>query len=196
MKTTKLRYRLESGQPCVDVRIDSIDQLFDNRDPSPFRERDLDPGLAEYLRDASEDLKAQGPFRIVFWLDRLSPPGEVEHAVRSHFEDVLERLRRRSHLRRRTGQIALLIAVSLLVTLLSLAHLLSGILTGAMGAALREGLVIAGWVVMWRPVEVLLYDWIPAWRERKVISRVLHAPIDIRAGTGPSVPGATDRVTT
>lgn len=181
----KLRYRLENGQPCIDVRINSIDQLYDNRDPAPFRERDLDPGLGEYLYDASEDLRGHGLFRIVFWLDSSPPPGELEQALQSHFADWRERLRRKGRLRRRTGYIALLLAVILLVTLLSLAHFLSGILVGAIGAGVREGLVIAGWVVMWRPVEVLIYDWIPASHELKNVSRLLQAPIDVRAGSGP-----------
>ncbi len=184
MKPTDLRYRVEDGHPRVDVRVDGIEQLFDLRDPAPFRERDLDPGLEEYLRDAAEDLRGHGPFRIVFWLAAAPPPGELEHALRSHFADALERLRRQRRLRRRTGYVALAIATVLLVTLLSLAHLVDGRIAGAFGVGLREGLVIAAWVVMWRPVEVLLYDWIPAWRERGVVSRVLAAPIDIRVDAG------------
>ena len=72
------RYRLEEGVPCVDVKINNIEQLFDNRDPAPFRERDLDPGLAEYLRDAAEDLAVARTYRIVFWLENPCPPGEIE----------------------------------------------------------------------------------------------------------------------
>ena len=39
------RYRIEDGVHCVDIRIDKLDRLFDNRKPAPFRERDLDPAL-------------------------------------------------------------------------------------------------------------------------------------------------------
>jgi hypothetical protein len=28
-----------------------------------------------------------------------------------------------------------------------------------LGELLREGLLIGGWVEMWRPLEILLYDW-------------------------------------
>jgi hypothetical protein len=184
MKRSISRYRQENGQPCIDVRIDSIGQLFDNRDPAPFRERDLDPGLASYLRESSEEIGGRD-FRIVFWLDRIPPSGEIENALRSYFDNELDRLRRRSRQRRITGQIALVIAVVLLVTLLSLAHLCRDIVPGALGVGLREGIVIAAWVVMWRPVEVLVYDWIPDWHERKIISRLLEAPIDVREGKGP-----------
>jgi hypothetical protein len=47
----KSRYRLEGGQPILDIRVESMEPLFDNHDPAPFRNRDLDPALVEYLID-------------------------------------------------------------------------------------------------------------------------------------------------
>jgi hypothetical protein len=41
-------------------------------------------------------------------------------------------------------------------------------------------LVITGWVAMWRPLEVLLYDWWPLIDERRQVRRILSAPISIR----------------
>lgn len=185
MKPAGLRYRIEEGLPCVDVRIDSIERVFDNRDPAPFRERDLDPDLEQYLRDAGEDLRGRGPYRVVFWVDRAPPPGEIEQAFRAHFEDVLGRMDRQSRTRRRTGHVTLAIAVVLLALLLSLAHLVPGRLPGAFGIGLREGLVIAAWVVLWRPVENLIYDWIPLSNERRIVAGLLQARIDVRHGRGP-----------
>jgi hypothetical protein len=179
------RYRVENGEPCVDVRLSKLEQLFDNRDPAPFRERDLDPDLVEYLLEAGEDLGAHETFRIVFWLEKPCQPGEIEVAFRAHFEYEIDRLERRQRRQRRIGQVALLLGGALLVALLSLAQLVALVFTGSIGAALREGLLIAGWVVIWRPVELLLYDWIPVCRERRVMQRLLAMPIDVRIGSGP-----------
>ncbi len=93
---------MENGASVVDVTLASVEQLFDNRDPAPFRERDLDPGLAEYLVAAAEDLATHDPLRIVFWLVQPLPPGEIEAACRAHFEYEVARLarvrrRERSH---------------------------------------------------------------------------------------------------
>ena len=38
----KSRYREEDGVACIDILLVNILQLFDRRDPSPFREKDLD----------------------------------------------------------------------------------------------------------------------------------------------------------
>jgi len=181
------RYRVENGEPCVDVRIVNIEQLFDNRDPAPFRERDLDPDLVEYLLAAGEDLGSHATFRMVFWLEKPCQPGEIEAAVRAHFAYELDRLERRRRRQRRTGQIALLLGGTLIIALLSLAQVVGRAVPGSIGAALREGLVISSWVVMWRPVEILIYDWIPVRRERRVMQRLLAAPIDVRIGSGPEI---------
>ena len=165
--TSQHRYRRENGHACIDVRLNAIDQLFDNRDPAPFRERDLDPDLVEYLMAAGEDLAAAGAFKVVFWLAQPCVPDEVQTGYRAHFDYELERLWRRQRRQRRTGQVALFVGATLLVALLSLSQLLSGN-SSRSAIVLREGLAILSWVVMWRPVEALIYDWLPIRRERRM----------------------------
>lgn len=181
------RYRVEDGEPCIDLRITSAEQLFDNRDPAPFRERDLDPDLVEYLLEAGDDLVSHDSIRLVFWLEKPGQPAEIEAAVRAHFQYELDRLDRRRRRQRRSGQLSLLLGVVLIVALLSLAQLVASLVPGSVGAALREGLVISSWVVMWRPVQILVYDWIPVRRERRVMRRLLEARIDVRSGRGPEI---------
>jgi hypothetical protein len=36
----------------------------------------------------------------------------------------------------------------------------------------REGLLIGGWVAMWRPLEIFLYDWWPIRAEAKLMDRL------------------------
>jgi len=188
--TEQSRYRLENGEPCVDIKITAREQLFDNRDPAPFRERDLHPELSQYLLDAGEDLLGYRNFRVVFWLDKPDPPveAEIELAFQAHFEAVIARMRRSRIRRRRTGQLALLIAVILVIVLLALAQFVAQIAPNSLGAGLKEGLVISSWVVMWRPVEILIYDWIPTRHERRIATKLLAAAIDVRAGKGPAAP--------
>jgi hypothetical protein len=181
------RYRVENGEPVIDVRVATIDRLFDNRDPAPFRERDLDPDLVEYLLGAAEDLSSRAPsFRIVFWLEKQCTPHEVEAAFRAHFDYEIERLDRARRRQRRTGLVALLLGLIAISVLLAVAQLVGNELQGTIGVGLREGLVISCWVLMWRPVDVLLYEWIPWRRDRKVRARLLAAPLEVRIGEVPA----------
>src|SRR5512132_2113092 len=88
------RYRIENEEPIIDGRVASVERLFDNRDPAPFRARDLDPSLIEYLIGAAEDLVGSDRLRVVFWIEKPCEPGEIDAAFHAHFEYELDRLRR------------------------------------------------------------------------------------------------------
>ena len=189
MRERRLRYRIEEGMPCIDVGVQNIERLLDRRDPAPFRDRDLDPGLVEYLVEAAEDLGSHARLRVVFWLREEAPSQEVEVAFRAHFQDMVHRVERRNQQRLRMGASALLVGLVLLVLLFSLAQLVERTVTGAFGRALAEGTVILSWIVLWRPVEVLLFDWIPVREERRVVTRLLAASVEIRTGAAPEYAG-------
>ena len=173
--------------PCIDIKLQTVEQIFDNRDPAPFRERDLDPDLADLLLDAGEDLFSAGRYKVIFWLDKPCQPHEIESAFRAHFEYTIERLRRTRQRRRRVGQVSLLIGLVLVVALLALAQVVASGVGGAVGAGLREGLVISCWVVLWRPIEILVYDWIPMRYERRVAAKLLAAPVEVRGAATADV---------
>jgi hypothetical protein len=48
------------------------------------------------------------------------------------------------------------------------------------GEILRESLTIGGWVSMWRPLEIFLYDWWPIRREAQLSDRLAAMPVRIR----------------
>jgi len=45
---------------------------------------------------------------------------------------------------------------------------------------LHEGLLIVGWVAMWRPLEILLYDWWPLLRDARMYARIAQMPVELR----------------
>lgn len=181
------RYRTEGDVPCIDINVQRLEQLFDNRDPAPFRERDLDPDVAEYVLGAAADLAPHPSFTIVFWLEQAAPSVELEHAFRAHFAAELARQDRRRRRQRRSGAVMLIMGVALLPLLFALAQLVGASVAGSLGAGLKEGLVISSWVLLWRPVELLVYGWIPHRQERRLVERVLTAPISARRGRPPTV---------
>lgn len=177
---THPRYRVDAGAHCIDVRLTSIEQLFDNRDPAPFRSRDLDPDLLEYLVAAAEDLQAHGPMRVVLWFPAPVVADRLVPAYRAHFDYELARLARRRRRERRTALAQLALGALLLMLLVWLARLAGDL--PRLGAIAREGLTISAWVILWRPIQALVYDWIPAYRERRVLARLREAPVDVAVG--------------
>ena len=176
------RYRAEDGRFCIDIRIKNSQQLFDGRDPAPFRERDLDDAAVEYLVGALQELPRPAAIKLVFWISDEPAPqlpdATLFEAVRAHFRYQEERLDRliRQHVRR--GQLFLLVGTAILVFFLFLAELTAALPPGHARQILREGFVITGWVAIWRPLEVLLYDWWPMAQERQLHRRLREAPME------------------
>jgi len=187
------RYRFEDGKACIDIKVRTAHQLFDGRDPAPFRERDLDEDAVEYIVGAVQELPPKVPVKIVFWIsdEPLAelPADTIIAAFRSHFSYARERLDRklRQHLRR--GQLFLLVGLAVLIVFLSLAELTVMVPAGTVRQILREGFVITGWVALWRPLEVLLYEWWPLVQQRRLARRMLEAPVMVRYEERPEANG-------
>ena len=195
--TTRTRYRSENGRSCIDLNIRHSRQLFDARDPAPFIERDLDEDAVAYLLGAAQEIPRKQPLAIVVTIaeepePRLAP-GVIVEAVRGHFVHEGEQVERRLREHVRRGQMFLAVGLAVLVVFLTLAELTAALPAGPLQQILREGLVITGWVAMWRPLEVLLYDWWPLIDERRQVRRILDAPVSIRYLEEVTTPGAVTR---
>jgi hypothetical protein len=71
------------------------------------------------------------------------------------------------------GRTALVIGLAFLAACLFVGDRIAKALHGN-GAAeiIRESLVIGGWVAMWRPLEIFLYEWVPIRRDRRLFERL------------------------
>src|SRR5215470_20029614 len=54
----------------IEVHVGELKQLFDAIDPSPFRDRDLDPKAAEFIVGWAKDLPHDAQLALVVDLDR------------------------------------------------------------------------------------------------------------------------------
>jgi hypothetical protein len=189
---TRTRYRREAGFTCIDLHVRSTRQLFDTRDPAPFRERDLAPDALEYLLEAADEIPRDEALHLVI---AITEPAEPEltpevigTAIRAHFE--YERHRRglalTRHLRR--SYLAFAVGLATLAALLTLAEFTTLLPDGRLREVVREGVVITGWVAMWRPLELLLYDWWPILHDRRRFDRLLSAKLSVEPapGAGPT----------
>ena len=63
----------------IEIRVAELRQLFNAIDPSPFRQRDLDPRAEEFIVDWASDLPMDRPWALVVHLDR--PAGRADEAA-------------------------------------------------------------------------------------------------------------------
>ena len=178
-------------QGVIVVRVHGFTQLFNSLDPSPFLERDLDDDLVDYITSWAREIPPDRPLRLEVQLTQ--PPKRkddaqvLRSAIHNHFQNsaLLKRNEFRQLMRR--GRLSLAIGLCVLGTATLAGELVELAGQEPLLALLRDGLVIGGWVAMWRPLEILLYDWWPVRAEQRLHERLRDARVDIRV-----VPAATE----
>src|SRR5580765_6481375 len=78
------------------------------------------------------------------------------------------------------GRMSLVVGLSFLGLCLLLIELLLVNLPGALPNFLAQSLTIAGWVAMWRPIEIYLYSWWPLRRRGKIFDKLSRMPVEVR----------------
>ena len=174
----------------IEVHVGELKQLFDAIDPSPFRERDLDPKAEEFIVGWAKDLPRDAALALVVDIDREAGlPNEaavLREAIHEFFRNRGETYRRRLRELFRLGRTSLLIGVVVLTAAIALGDFLSKLLKGSgLGDIVRESLTIGGWVSMWRPLEVFLYDWWPIRQEARLSDRLAAMPVRIQYANAP-----------
>jgi hypothetical protein len=153
-------------------------------DPFPFRGRDLSPEAEQYIVDRAEDLPKDRPITIIAHLQEGAndQPGvqELPQAIAAWFAERATDETRNMQTLFRDGRWALLIGLTVLGLCLAAAWWLSLHLDGPGGSIIRESLVIVGWVVIWRPAEMFLYDWVPIVRRRSLFRRLAAATVIVK----------------
>ena len=127
--------------------------------------------------DSLKELPAGVPCALVIYVDQpqTAPDEEaaVAGAIRAHFARRAAVLRRDLRDLLRRGVVSLAIGLAFLVTLFVLAQLAARIVkSGTLARIVEESLLIAGWVAMWRPLEIFLYDWWPILGELRLRRRL------------------------
>lgn len=175
---------LPSDCKVIEVRVGELKQLFNAIDPSPFHEKDLDPSAEAFIVGWATELPRDTRLALVVHLDRPAGlPDEapvLRDAIHESFGRRAVNARRRLRELFRNGRISLAIGIAFLAACLALGNLVAArIGAGHFAEILKEGLLIGGWVAMWKPIQVFLYDWWPIRSEARLFDRLAAMPVRI-----------------
>lgn len=170
-------YDLPPNCQRIEVHVADLQQLFNSLDPTPFRKRDLDPQAEEFIAGWARELDEDKPIGLVVHVDKSMPPPEhvqiLNEAVRDYFGERAARTRQRLRQLFRVGRTSLVIGLIFLAASILLGDVIASMLKGTrFGGVASESLLIGGWVAMWRPLEVFLYDWWPIRAEARLMDRL------------------------
>ena len=182
----KHRYKHVEGKRWIEVRVRDAQQLFDARDPAPFRERDLDDDFVEYIISSAKEFTYSTPLKIVIYIgeeeNKDLTKESIKEAIHSFlaYQIDLQRGELKAFIRR--AQMFLVIGILMLVACLTLAQSISNVSHDGWLNILREGVIIFGWVSIWKPIELILFDWYPLFEKVRFYEKLIRTEIDIRFG--------------
>ncbi len=168
---------LPANGELIEVHVGELKQLFNAMDAAPFRERDLDPRAEEFIVDWSREVAVDRPLVLVVHLSRQTArPADaviLRQAVHEFFCDRALRERRRLKRLFRLGRTSLVIGLVFLGGAIVLGDFVTGLVGGSdYDDIVRESFLIGGWVALWRPLEIFLYDWWPIRAEAHLYDRL------------------------
>jgi hypothetical protein len=73
-----------------------------------------------------------------------------------------------------------MIGLAFLFACLSLISLIGNLGASPLSKLIQEGLLIGGWVALWRPIEIFLYDWWPIRDERDIYAKLSLIEVELR----------------
>jgi len=172
------------------VKVPTVEQLFNPIDPQPFNLRDLDVEVADWIGEWADEQRDQDTITIMVVVSDDSAASRedlVAAGIRNHFAYRRWATSRRLSRLWRDGRISLIIGLAALAAFSTASRLVSPSGGNAWLTLLRDGLAVAGWVAMWRPIEVFLYEWWPIRRELRTFQRLAEATVEFRR-TPPPLP--------
>jgi hypothetical protein len=177
----------EAKPAVIELRLREGAQLFNTLDPFPFPERDLSAEAERFIVEWARELPKDSPIEILIHLQsgaaEAARTGDLADAVTGWFEARAQAETRALRELFRDGRVGFLIGIGVLALCLLLSWFLSQRFEEPFARVVSESFVIIGWVVIWRPAEIFLYDWLPLVRRRKLYRRLAEASVTVN-GTG------------
>jgi hypothetical protein len=152
-------------------------QLFNSMDPAPFHQRDLDTEAAAYIVDWAREVPTGRPLSLVLHRGRAASSDEspemLRKSVHDHFRRRALATRRQLQQLLRQGRYSLAIALVFLGLVIVVGEFVASVISRASIVALiQDSLVIGGWVALWHPLNIFLYDWWPIRAEARLFERL------------------------
>jgi len=181
------------GEHELKVHIATIDQLFNAPDLNPFSEREADvmgePALVRVVRkQVARGLRSWKGTRLVIILpqDQITPDLQVQvsEAIRRYATAKIDDNKLQIRLSRTRGLLGLVISgLIAAVGILLISFIINNLLASASSTAkgiLAGFMSVFTWVLLWDPMEKLLFEWVSPSLESRTLRKMMDLEIVIQ----------------
>ncbi|MBD0286040.1 MAG: hypothetical protein M3342_12895 [Bacteroidota bacterium] len=166
------------------LHLQCAEEMFAASGASFYRKRMLNEDAEDYLVEEARRIPRSALITIKVFLPagEAGQAEEIQTAIQKHFAYRKEKSEKQLKHTLQFGWRSLLIGFVFLGLLVILSEVLNRLsATGGLVKTVRESLVILGWVALWRPAELLLYEWYPYKRDALLFSRLENSKVQITA---------------
>jgi len=163
------------------VDMHSINDYFNSHDPAPIYKRQLSHQLQEYIKEATAPAKR---YSVIFYKFKCMSEMDKQYAqpliysIRRHYS--LKLANRIKEFKRFKIRSWILLAVSVLVVLITQGFVPMLIdEENRILSALHNSLDIFSWVLLWRPIDVLLFSWNPHLKDIGLLDKLANSELII-----------------
>ncbi|ACK73158.1 conserved hypothetical protein [Gloeothece citriformis PCC 7424] len=171
----------ESTNLCIiEIGIDQYADIFNKWDSAPFKRREVNPELEQYLERCSDEI----PFRYPIELHFTFPEGikdtqkedKSRDGIKNHFTFRIYIVKRKlNRNNRRTLYCAL--AGSFFLGIVAIWKFTP---ERVLPSIIEQGLLIGGWVFLWEAVSLLFFVNYELYHSYRTYKRLRNAPIIFR----------------
>jgi hypothetical protein len=157
----------------------AIDEYFNAHDPAPIYKRQLSHAFEQYIMNSIMGIKRHSTltYKICYKDDNdkqyIDP---LLYAIRGHFsekkllkEAEFEKFKRRTY-------VLLFVSLGIVMACQGLVPLLSKI-EHRIPSGLSNSLDIFSWVILWRPIDDLIFSWNPYLKTISIMERLIKADV-------------------
>jgi hypothetical protein len=169
------RYRKDGDTYIIEISLQDPFNLYDDKDPSPLKVRDLKPILEQYIFNCLREIPNEDKVRIEFYFYEPPQTQEEKDLLKKSVKDFFSyRCKVRFldfRLKIKYGLRSTLIGLIFLFFCIYISSVYLKNQNDIVGQFFLEGLSVLGWVSLWNPVQVFLYEIWPILTSAKILRK-------------------------
>ena len=164
------------------IKLDeqTVCDYFNHHDPAPLYKRQLGHEFERYIYNSLLTLKRNAVIKYQVVCLEYSDKRFIEpvtQAIRNHF--TLKKFLKEEEFKKFKSRTFKLLAASLVLvlSLQTMAPYAVEIINEKMGSSLHSILDVFSWVIMWKPIDRLIFHWNPYLKEIDLVARLANAEV-------------------
>ncbi|MCU0526033.1 MAG: hypothetical protein MUF72_14515 [Elainella sp. Prado103] len=165
----------------IEIGLDQYSDIFSEWDPAPFKRREIDPDLATYLEESSQEIPGKHRIELCFILPLQNYNQRIETEARQGLANsfIFKLYLLRKQLKKTNAQMLRLVILGLLLLWFG-AIATRRVEEGVISSTLIEGVFIAGWVFLWEAVSLFFFTNLELYQRYRTYRRLQDAPVIFR----------------